>query len=108
LTDEDRVRRTTLEAIYKKLTYVKKLLDDGWNVTFFDNIPTKEIIYYLTHPTGFVTRLAISWGDLQLMLKDYPEIDDQYQKLTKEESEIFRQKVKLLHVHLTRLTRRIE
>jgi hypothetical protein len=105
-TQDDLDKRAAAEAMYKKFETAQSLINQGWNITFFDNIPSKEVIYYLTHPCGLTTRLAISWADLIESLKGYPEINEQYRKLIEREEELLKQKIKLLHMHLLKVTRR--
>jgi hypothetical protein len=105
-TQDDLNKRAALEAMYKKFETAKSLLQQGWHITFFDNVPSKEMIYYLTHPSGLTTRLAVSWEDLIESLKGYPEINEQYRKLIDREEEILQDKIKLLHMHLMKVTRR--
>ena len=94
MVDVVNLPRLPLPELVKRLSELKKLIESGWIVRLYDDVPKCTFVFVAQSPTGLATKVTVPYEYLEGLLND--DGKQKIKDLWSKQSELFSEMTELL------------
>jgi hypothetical protein len=94
MVDVVNLPRLPLPELVKRLAELKKLIESGWIVRLYDDVPKCTFVFVAQSPTGLATKVTVPYEYLNDLLED--DSKSKVKELWAKQSELFSEMTEML------------